>query len=227
MAKKRMTPGLYGRYGRDSRATSASSHPLTPKGLLGSRRFFDLIRRRAKDGPQAIDALIMKRSFQEVSIMMCDSSGFSRKTNEHGILQFLSVMTACYDSLIPLLEKRGGLCLSHNADNILAIFADSSTAARAAIDMQKWLKRRNKGLKDADAFNICIGIHHGPVVRLRENIFGATVNVAAKLGEDLAGRDEILLTSQAAASLDGGVKCGYFRTAEIGGRTFELHKVRY
>lgn len=227
MPKKRITPGIYGRYGRDSRLPQKTSSPLTPKGLLGSREFFDLLRRRGRDSAQAIDALITKRCAQELSIMMCDSSGFSRKTNEHGILQFLSVMTRCYDKLIPLLEKRGGLCLSHNADNIMAIFTGCTAAVQAAIDMQKWLARRNKGLPDAEQFNICIGIHHGAVVRLKENIFGATVNTAAKVGEDMAGRNEILLTTEAVQRLSGRFKSGYLRSAEIGGKTFELHKIRY
>ncbi|MEK7746858.1 MAG: hypothetical protein AAB576_09340, partial [Elusimicrobiota bacterium] len=63
--------------------------------------------------------------------------------------------------------------------------------------------------------------------RLKDRILGPAVNVAAKLGEDLAGKDEVLLTRQALERLPAGVRAAYLRSAEIGGRTFELHKLAF
>jgi class 3 adenylate cyclase len=194
--------------------------------VLSSREFFRLMRKRAKEGPVRIDKLI-DRHVDDYAVMMCDSSGFSRITAEHGILQFLSVMTVCYDGLIPLLESIEGECLSHNADNILAVFKKPAKAVEAAVAMHRWLAARNMGLADKDRFNVCIGIHMGSVVRLKKNVFGDVVNVAAKLGEDLAAKDEILITGPVARKVKGRFDIDYARTAEIGGRSFELHRVRY
>jgi len=217
------TPGLQA---PQNRRGSAAGGFHSVAGLMSSRRFFRLLSRRTPKNAAAIDRRIEECGMRELSVLMCDSSGFSRKTHDYGVLQFLATMTQCYDRLIPLLERRHGICLSHNADNILAIFEHPAQAVRAALDMHLWLRRHNRGKPDAEQFNICIGIHHGPVVRLADNVFGATVNVAAKVGEDLAGRDQILVTGEVAERLPRGrCRAGYDRSAEIGGRSFSLFRV--
>ena len=197
-----------------------------PKKMT-SKAFFQLLRRRQSDNALAIDRRIEKAGLEEATVLMSDSSGFSRKTHEYGVIQFLAVMTQCYDRLIPLLETRKGTCISNNADNILALFKDPKDAVQAAIDMHRWLARRNEGLPERDQFNICVGIHHGPLVRLSDNVYGGTVNVAAKIGEDLAGKDEILVSHKVAKRLGKSFSVKYNRSTEIGGRTFELHRVHY
>lgn len=197
------------------------------RGLMTRAAFFRLLTQRTAETAEAVDRRIEARSLCELVVMVCDSSGFTRSTHQYGILQFLATMTRCYDHLIPILEKHRGICLSHNADNILAIFEKPCDAVQAAIQMNRWLQRHNKGRDDAEQFHICIGIHRGALLRLKDDVFGATVNVASKVGEDLAGRDEILLTGGVAESVRHRTECSYLRTAEIGGRTFELYQVRY
>lgn len=213
-----------------SRRQYAGYGPTGPKGafngggLLTAERFFDLLRRRNPKNAAAIDADIERGSARELAILVSDSSGFSRRTQEHGILQFLAVMTRCYDRLIPLLEKEGGLCLSHNADNILAVFDDAPAAARAAEKMHGWLRRYNRGRKDAERFHICIGLHWGSVIRLKDNVFGDAVNIAAKVGEDKAGKDETLATGEFLARLNG-MKARRLPPATVGSRTIELYRL--
>lgn len=62
-------------------------------GLLDSARFFHLLSRRNRRNAARLDREIEARSTQELSVLMCDSSGFTRKTHQHGILPFLAVMT--------------------------------------------------------------------------------------------------------------------------------------
>ncbi|MBI2264297.1 MAG: adenylate/guanylate cyclase domain-containing protein [Armatimonadetes bacterium] len=200
-------------------------HPGTASGLMGSSEFFDLLRKRNRENAQEIDRLIEARGLYELAVLACDSSGFSRKTHEYGILQFLAIMTKCYDRLIPILEHQGGICLTHNADNLLAVFADPAHSVQAAVDMCGWLRSYNKELPAYDQFDICIGIHFGQMVRLKRNVFGDTVNVAAKVGEDLAGRDEILITGVVADCVKERFDVEYSRSTELGGRTFELYRV--
>ncbi|HSQ21131.1 MAG TPA: adenylate/guanylate cyclase domain-containing protein, partial [Blastocatellia bacterium] len=70
-----------------------------------------------------------------------------------------------------------------------------------------------------------IGIGYGATLVIdEEDIFGAEVNIACKLGEDVAGKSEILLTQSAYAALPpdryvcspgtfliGEMKIGYYR----------------
>ena len=184
---------------------------------MNSRKFFDLLRRT----PPA--AAAKKIKIRDVAVLVGDSSGFTRKTHRYGILRFLSVMTRCYDRLIPILRRRRGKVLSHDADDILAVFDDASDAVEAAVEMNRWLRNHNRGRSDADRFNVCIGIHFGPVVYLSDDVYGDAVNVACKIGEELADKDEILVTRAVHDRTNRGV---YARTAEIGGRVFELFLIR-
>lgn len=201
--------------------------PERKRGRLTSKAFFDLMRKRTRRNAARIDGDIESRSLDDVTVLMADSSGFSRKTHQYGILQFLAVMTHCYDRIIPLLERRGGVCLTRNADNIVALFEDPAAAIRGAIDMQRWLVKRNAGLPDAEQYNICIGINSGTAVRLADNVYGDMVNIAAKIGEDLAGKDEILVTKDVAERVGARFPIRYDRTVELGGRMVELHEVQY
>lgn len=194
--------------------------------MLSSKQFFALLRRRTKRNAAAVDRRIEAAGRREMAVLMSDASGFSRKTKEYGVLQFLATMRQCYDRLVPLIEKRRGSCVSVGADNILAVFHDPADAVAAAGDMHGWLRKRNRGKRDADRFNVCIGIHFGPLLRLTDDAYGDTVNVAAKIGEDLAGKDETLVTRAVVDRVGDRFRCVYSRSTELGGRTVELYRVR-
>jgi len=197
-----------------------------PKRLT-SEQFFDRLRKRNKRNAARVDKEIEELSLDDVTVMMVDSSGFTRKTHAYGILQFLTIMTHCYDKIIPRLEARGGITLSRNADNIFALFEKPDDAVRAAIDMQQWLHKWNKGKSDAEQYSVCIGINSGTVVRLADNVYGDMVNIAAKLGEDVAAKDQILITGVVAEQVGKRFDTRYDRTIEVGKEVVALHEVQY
>lgn len=197
------------------------------KGHLTSAGLFDILRTRTRRSSKKIDKELEDRCTENLAVLMADSSGFTRIAHKHGILQFLATMTQAYDRVIPILTSRGGTCISHNADNILGVFDEPEMAVAAAIAMHRHLRRHNRSLPEKEQFNICIGINYGAVLRLSDNIYGDAVNIAAKLGEDLAAKDEILITRPAHDRLGGRFKSRYNRSTEIGGRTLELFKVSY
>jgi len=188
--------------------------------------FFRLLARRTRRTARRIDREIESRCTQTLAVLMCDASGFSRRTHEYGILQFLSVMTRCYEHLLPILRRRGGEVLSHGADNILAVYCDPVRAVRAALEVRRWLNSYNRGRPDSEQFYECAGIHYGPLLRAGDMVFGATVNVAAKIGEDLAGQGEILVTREVVERVPKSIRCVYDRTVTLGTKPFELFRVR-
>lgn len=200
------------------------------KGLLSSNHFFKLLRSRNRKNAGEIDRTIESKCLQKLAILVSDASGFSRRTHEYGILQFLAAMTYCYDRLKPLITRGNGLCLSRNVDNgdnLIAIFADPVEAVQTAINMQLWLRKYNQRRLEAEQFNMCIGIAWGPALRLKHDIFGDKVNMAAKIGEDMASKDEILVTQEVANHVKGRFPREYARSTHIGGRHVELYRVRY
>ena len=195
------------------------------RGLPTNDELFDRLRRRTRANAEDMDGEIERLCVREVAIMMCDSSGFTRKTHDYGILQFLAVMTQSYDALVPIVRKMGGSVISHGADNLLAVFPDAAASVDTAVAMMKLLERRNEGKDDRDQYHICIGLHWGKVLRLKDNIFGDKVNVAAKIGEDMASADEILVTGEIDSRLPARIKRRYARSIKLGGRPLELHRI--
>jgi len=192
-----------------------------------AEQLFERLRGRTKTNADEMDRDIELQCVSEVTVMMCDSSGFTRRTHEYGILHFLAVMTDVYDRVEPVVLKHGGVVIERGADNLLAIFDDTSKGVDAAIAMQRLLAEFNEGKADRDQFQLCMGFHHGSILRLKDGIFGDKVNIASKIGEDLASAEEIIVTGEVAKRLPPRIKRAYARSVDLGGKTFELHRVKY
>jgi adenylate cyclase len=195
--------------------------------LPTAEQLFSRLRRRTRANADVLDREIEDQCVRQTTIMMCDSSGFTRRTHQYGILHFLAVMTDVYDRVEPIVLKHGGTVISRGADNLLAIFDDSAKGVDAAIKMQRLLAKFNHGKTDRDQFQLCMGFHHGSVLRVKDGIFGDKVNIAAKVGEDLASAEEILVTGDVHKLLPARIKRVYARTVDLGGKSFELHRVKY
>jgi class 3 adenylate cyclase len=69
--------------------------------------------------------------------------------------------------------------------------------------MQRTLKAWNAGRIDEEQVLLCIGLGHGRMLRIGDHdVFGAEVNAAGKLGEDIAGAGEILVTAALKAAVE-------------------------
>lgn len=205
--------------------TKMKKTPL--RGLPTTEQLFTRLRGRTKLNADALDRSIENQCVQELTVLMCDSSGFTRRTHDYGILHFLTIMTQVFDLFAPIISRRKGTMISRGADNLLAVFNQPMQGVSAAIEMQKKMERFNEGKNDRDQFQLCMGLHHGKILRLKDGIFGGRVNIASKIGEDLASAEEILVTGEVAKLLPARIKRSYARSAELGGKTFELHRIKY
>jgi adenylate cyclase len=131
------------------------------------------------------------------AILVTDLSGFTRITKHHGILHFLSIFRRCQRACIPLIAKFEGTLLKQEADDFIAFFPDAPNAVQCAMEMLATTRALNRTLAEEDRLYMCIGVEYGPLLRLTDDAFGDTVNVAFKLGEDLAHPEEILIGKHA------------------------------
>lgn len=147
---------------------------------------------------EEIDALIRKVFGETLAVLIMDMSGFSRQTIRHGIIHFLAKIQRMHSIAIPVVEARGGLIIKLEADNIYAVFDAVADAVETAVDIQRGLEAVNTLLPDELDMHGEYGIGYGETLVIEdEDIFGSEVNLASKLGEDLAQRGEILLTESA------------------------------
>jgi adenylate cyclase len=151
-----------------------------------------------------IDAQINAAFRQTHAILVMDMSGFSRTTVRYGIIHFLAMIHRMHAIVKPVIAEYNGTVVKEEADNIFAVFPDVTLAVEAAIDCLKHTAAVNTTLPPEMDIYLCIGIGYGEVLMLEgEDMYGSELNLASKLGEDLAERGEILLTSAAFEKLEG------------------------
>lgn len=153
----------------------------------------------------AIDEEITKLFGETVAVMVMDMSGFSRQTLRHGIIHFLAQIHRMHSIAAPIVERHGGELIKQEADNVFAIFSSVDEAVAAAIEMDAGLDAANTMLPDEYDMYGEFGIGFGEILVIEHaDLFGSEVNLASKLGEDIAERGEILLTESAHKQVTAG-----------------------
>lgn len=138
--------------------------------------------------------------------LVLDMSGFSRTTQRHGIVEFLLMIHQMRLLAVPAIEACGGALVKAEADNLYCLFESSGDAVRAAREIMTRLNTVNVLLPADRRLYASIGVGFGEVLVLDgEDLFGDEVNLASKLGEDVAQGGEILLTEAARADLDPAI----------------------
>ncbi len=127
--------------------------------------------------------------------MFTDLAGFSRNVEEFGIIHFLQIIYESKRLFLPIIDKYDGILIKMDGDSMLIIFRNPFKALRAAIEMQKSTFEYNKNKIDEEKVHLCVGLGYGDILKIGdEDIFGAEVNAASKLGEDIAKKGEIVCT---------------------------------
>ena len=162
---------------------------------------------------ELIDQRIWDLFGEEWCIMATDLSGFSRGVAEFGIIHFLQTIYESERLLIPQIESHDGIMLKAEGDSLLIIFRNVQKAIRAAIAMQRATFEYNVSRAPEDQVLLCVGLGFGRVLRIGDSdVYGAEVNAASKLGEDIAKAAEVLATK---AVRDAGIDCYGVEFVEI------------
>ena len=143
---------------------------------------------------------------RKVAILALDMCGFSRLTIQHGIIHYLAMIHQMEEASVPAVRENGGQVIKQEADNLFAIFEEPVQAVEAALDIFRAFEAINSVVPDDRDIYGSIGIGYGDTLVIGdEDLFGQEMNLASKLGEDLACRQEILLTAAAHAGLPEGL----------------------
>lgn len=144
----------------------------------------------------AVDAEIYARFGRSLAVMFTDLVGFSRVVEAFGIVHFLQLIQESETLFQPLIAAHGGQCLKHEGDSLLVVFEQPEQALACARAMVRATQTANLPLRaPEDRIEVCIGLGFGTVLRVdRNEVWGAEVNAASKLGEDTAKGGEIWVT---------------------------------
>jgi class 3 adenylate cyclase len=151
---------------------------------------------------RAVEDELWARTGRQRAVLISDMSGFTRITRARGILHFLALFQQAQGIGVKMFERHGGRFLKTAADNLFALFDTAGAAAACAQSMLREAEKLNAGVPGADGHvKLCIGIGFGKIIELSDDGFGDQVNVAFKLGEDIAEQGQILLSEPAVADL--------------------------
>jgi len=160
-------------------------------------RLDTLIQERLEPGAdrEKIDSRIWDLFGEEWCVMFTDLAGFSRNISQFGITHFLQSIYESERLLIPIIGEHDGILLKDLGDSFLIIFKKARKAVLASIAMQRILKEYNRDKLEEDMVLLCVGLGCGQMLRIGDiDVFGYEVNLASKLGEDIARPWEILVS---------------------------------
>jgi adenylate cyclase len=176
---------------------------IYPSGYLD--RLTKLIHQRLAPGADKveIDERIWDLFGETWAVMFTDLSGFSRYVADFGIIHFLQIIYEAQRVFCPCIDQHDGILIKMEGDSMLVLFRQPCKAVRCAIAMQQIAHSYNRDKTDAEKILLCVGIGYGRILTIGEqDVFGAEVNAASKLGEDTAQAWEILVTDSVAEHLE-------------------------
>ncbi len=182
-------------------------------GMSDALALASLLAQRRETGADraAIDAAIFARFGRLHAVMFTDLVGFSRVVEAFGIVHFLQLIQESETLFQPLIHQNGGTCIKHEGDSLLVVFDTPQQALATARAMVQATARVNPGRAAEDRIEVCIGLGYGTVLRIGDNeVWGAEVNAASRLGEDMAKGGEVLATDTMRQALSNElfVECG-------------------
>lgn len=196
----------------------ATESPPQPGLRRNSRDNLDRLLGEMIERPEAQAELAAEvdRDFGEMrAVMVLDMSGFSRTTQRRGITAFLLMIHQMKLIAGPAVTANGGVVVKAEADNLFCLFEKVAEAVAAGREITRRLEMVNPLLPEDRRLYASIGIGYGRILNVDEDdLFGDEVNLASKLGEDIADRGVILLTEAAQAEAkEAGIAT---RAEEIG-----------
>lgn len=170
--------------------------------LTGHDEFDDLIAQFAEEpDPQKAEAIregIWDRYGTEGTVFISDMASFSSTSRKIGVCHFLKMIHRARQIIAPIIESNNGTLLKCDADNCYAFFRIPDDAIRASFEVNSALFKANDAFGIAEQIYLSVGIDYGRILLVGDiDFFGDPVNTASKLGEDLAIREEVLVTRRA------------------------------
>jgi adenylate cyclase len=132
------------------------------------------------------------------TVLFADVSGSTRLYETAGDVAAHQAISACLAAARRATEASGGRVVKTIGDEVMGLFPGPDAAANAAAEIQAKIETLPEvaGTK----LGVRIGFHHGPVLQRDDDVFGDTVNLAARLVAQ-AKKGEIILSTDTAEKL--------------------------
>lgn len=157
---------------------------------------------------EIIDRRIWDSFGEKWCVMFTDLSGFSRGTEKFGIIHFMHIVFESERLILPIIEDFDGFLIKREGDSLLVLFKRPEKALLCCKRIHEVLQEYNKTKCEEEKILFCVGLGYGDILNIGfADVFGAEVNAASKLGEDIAKAWEILVTENVKKEVEKVESC--------------------
>ena len=128
----------------------------------------------------------------ELTVLFADIAKSTALFEKYGDDKARNAISSVLNSLIEVSEKYEGVLIKTIGDEIMCTFPSAKLAINAAIGMQECVS--GNFVLGAHPIGIRVGFHHGKVINEKGDVYGDTVNVAARMA-GLAKTGQIITNS--------------------------------
>jgi adenylate cyclase len=131
--------------------------------------------------PAAIEPISdrTERRRRLMAVMLADVVGYSRMMSRSEDATHLRIECCARELIEPTIEKYGGRLVRSMGDGLLVEFVSAQDAVRCGLDIQRELTARQAD--EPERIQLRIGINTGDVLVDQRDIYGNSVNIAARL----------------------------------------------
>ena len=133
-----------------------------------------------------------------MAVLFADVSGSTKLYEVLGDALALATIGRCVTLMSTVCVGHGGRVVKTIGDEVMAVFPAADKAAQAAAEMQARIREHPP--VGGSRLGIRIGFHVGQAIEAEGDVFGDSVNVAARMAA-LAKREQIILSAHAADAL--------------------------
>jgi TolB-like protein/class 3 adenylate cyclase/Tfp pilus assembly protein PilF len=133
---------------------------------------------------------------QSAAILFGDVAGYSRLMDLYEAATYARIRALFAEVIEPTVTARAGWVVKNTGDGFLASFADVASAIQAAIDIQREVRRQEAARPPEHQIAFRMGLHWAEIVVEDHDVYGAGVNVAARL-EELSEPGGLLISGAA------------------------------
>lgn len=127
------------------------------------------------------------------TILFADIDGYSRMMRADEEQTLVDLRSHLAELVGPVVERFHGRIVKTVGDGVLVEFGSAVEAIRSAVELQRGMVERNVGTPTDRRQAFRMGLHLGDIIAFDEDVFGDTVNVAARL-QGLADPGSIVLS---------------------------------
>jgi adenylate cyclase len=201
------------------------------KGGRLTGRLREFLRRRVKTRPERrpeLDCKTFPALFRKRAVVFTDTADFTLRTARDGILHFLMVFDSVAKASEKVVRSTGGQLVKVDGDSLLIRYDHIDDAVRGVLVLDESIQAYNRGRPENEQVHFSYGIGYGDILDIDHDMFGLEVNLASKIGEDLAEPGEALLTPSAAAALDPALlkRVVPYRIVTFGKQAFPVHRLK-